>query len=229
MCRIGCGGVPMRVYNRAIGNASWNTLEEYVETPTAVLYGAGAESFSDYPMVAGHWLSNLTPPAAGQMLYLDAFGVRVGGDFDGAGVPKRVPSCLELGIEYPIIFQPGNDFEIMPMMIGVIPIACAIVCAGAAVCLGACLRACGGWNLHCIFRCMWNSLICRITGIACLACIVYYGWRLLVRWCPNIRTYIIQCGEEYGIGRPDKFIFCVIRLCLGIPRLPKPSSVTSVL
>ena len=52
----------MRVYNKEIGNASWNTLEEYVETPTAVWYGASTESSSDYLKAVGKWLSNLTLP-----------------------------------------------------------------------------------------------------------------------------------------------------------------------
>ena len=49
----------MRVCSKAIGSLSlWNTLKEYVETPTVVWYGASTESSSDHPMVAGHWLSN---------------------------------------------------------------------------------------------------------------------------------------------------------------------------
>jgi YD repeat-containing protein len=56
LCRIGCGGVPMRVYNRAMGEQSWNTLEEYLDAPTQVWYGTGAASFGDYPMLSGHWL-----------------------------------------------------------------------------------------------------------------------------------------------------------------------------
>jgi YD repeat-containing protein len=56
VCRIGCGGVPMRVYNRPMNGGSWNTLEEYLDAPTQVWYGTSAASFSDYPMLAGHWL-----------------------------------------------------------------------------------------------------------------------------------------------------------------------------
>jgi|GEM_PF-3050614 len=56
VCRIGCGGVPMRVYNRAMSEQSWNTLEEYLDAPTVRWYGTGAESFSDFPLLAGHWL-----------------------------------------------------------------------------------------------------------------------------------------------------------------------------
>lgn len=61
---------------------------------SSVWYGAGAESAQDYGWLAGHWLSGLTPPPAGAMLYQDWFGVRVGGEFETAGVPKRVPEYL---------------------------------------------------------------------------------------------------------------------------------------
>ncbi|MEJ5384245.1 MAG: hypothetical protein WHS44_05115 [Fimbriimonadales bacterium] len=44
VCRIGCGSVPMRVYSRAIGGESWNTLEEYVAGLSSVWYRTGAES-----------------------------------------------------------------------------------------------------------------------------------------------------------------------------------------
>jgi len=168
--------------------------------------------------LSGHWLSGCAPPPEGTMLYQDAFGLRVGGDIGTAAVPIRVPEFLDSHWEYPIVFGIGSDLNYIPM-IAAIPIACAIVCAGAGVCFGVCLRACG-WNAACLFRCMWDTPICRITGLACLACVIYYGWRLLVRWCPNIRTYIIQCAEKYA--SPIQFIACVIRLCLNLPPLPDP-------
>jgi hypothetical protein len=62
LCRIGCGGVPMRVYNRAMSGGRWNTLEEYMDAPTVRWYGTSAESFSDYPLLAGHWLSECASP-----------------------------------------------------------------------------------------------------------------------------------------------------------------------
>jgi len=94
VCRIGCGGVPMRVYNRAMGEQSWNTLEEYVETPTVRWYGTSAACGQDYEWLSGHWLSGCAPPPEGTMLYQDAFGLRVGGDIGTAAVPKRVPEYL---------------------------------------------------------------------------------------------------------------------------------------
>jgi len=38
ICRIGCGGVPMRVYNRAIGNESWVSVEDYLPAGNALGY-----------------------------------------------------------------------------------------------------------------------------------------------------------------------------------------------
>jgi len=51
VCRIGCGGVPMRVYNRPMSGGSWNTLEEYLDAPTVQWYGVGANSYSDYSLL----------------------------------------------------------------------------------------------------------------------------------------------------------------------------------
>ncbi len=39
VCRIGCGEVPMRVYNRAIGGASWASVEDYLPAGNALGYG----------------------------------------------------------------------------------------------------------------------------------------------------------------------------------------------
>ncbi|MEM2592702.1 MAG: hypothetical protein QXI60_08965, partial [Thermofilaceae archaeon] len=39
LCRIGCGGVPMRVYNRAVGGASWASVEDYLPAGNALGYG----------------------------------------------------------------------------------------------------------------------------------------------------------------------------------------------
>ncbi|GIV07960.1 MAG: hypothetical protein KatS3mg019_0051 [Fimbriimonadales bacterium] len=58
VCRIGCGGIPMRVYNRAIGGTSWNTLEEYMETPTVIGYTKVEGTFGHYVWTSGHWLGD---------------------------------------------------------------------------------------------------------------------------------------------------------------------------
>jgi hypothetical protein len=38
VCRIGCGGVPMRVYNRAMGSGSWASVEDYLPAGNALGY-----------------------------------------------------------------------------------------------------------------------------------------------------------------------------------------------
>jgi len=221
VCRTGCGDVPMRVYNRAMNGGDWNTLEEYLDAPTVRWYGAGANSYSDYSLLAGHWLSRLTPLPAGRIVCQDRFGVYVSKN------EAHTPEYLASNSDIPDLWLPNEGVEIVPMMAWVIPVACALVCGGAAACLWHCHSSCGGWNLSCIFDCFKSNPLCAGVGLGCLACIIYYGWRLLVRWYPNIRTYIIQCGEEYD--NISQFIFCVIRLCTKTPPLPKSNIMLSVL
>jgi len=38
ICRIGCGGVPRRVYNRAMGGSSWISVEDYLPAGNALGY-----------------------------------------------------------------------------------------------------------------------------------------------------------------------------------------------
>lgn len=107
-----------------------------MDAPTVTWYGTGAESASDYPMVAGHWLSSLAPPPAGQMLYLDAFGLRVGGEFGAAAVPKRVPEYMGSNSDIPELFLPEGSNSPMPKVqpMGlplIIVLLCATACAGS--------------------------------------------------------------------------------------------------
>jgi hypothetical protein len=100
----GSGGVQLAYEYGYNSEQRWNTLEEYLDAPTVRWYGTGAESFSDYSLLAGHWLSECASPPEGTMLYQDAFGLRVGGDFGTAAVVKRVPEYLEENREIPHAF-----------------------------------------------------------------------------------------------------------------------------
>jgi len=134
VCRIGCGGVPMRVYNRPTSGGRWNTLEEYMDAPTVRWYGAGANSYSDYPLLAGHWLSECAPPPGGTMLYQDAFGLRVGGNPGTFAVAQRVPEYLELNSDLPDVYLPEESYSVKPMGLPIVVIAilgCLTACAGA--------------------------------------------------------------------------------------------------
>ncbi len=140
VCRIGCGGVPMRVYSRAMGTTNWNTMEEYLDAPTVRWYGAGAESGQDYAWLAGHWLSGLVPPPSGTMVYEDAFGLRVGGDLGTAAVTNRVPEYLELNPDVPAAYLASGNNQ--PDWIECL------------ICLAGCRKK-GGWELlACISACL---------------------------------------------------------------------------
>ncbi|WP_180977075.1 hypothetical protein [Fischerella thermalis] len=38
VCRIGCGGVPMRVYNRPTSGGSWTSVEDYLKAGRLLAY-----------------------------------------------------------------------------------------------------------------------------------------------------------------------------------------------
>ena len=42
LCRIGCGDVPMRVYNRPTSGGSWESVEDYLPAGTALGYDLNA-------------------------------------------------------------------------------------------------------------------------------------------------------------------------------------------
>jgi hypothetical protein len=79
VCRIGCGGVPMRVYNRPMSGGSWASVEDYLPAGNALGYnenwryrhtggellmmGATGEPSAYYPMDSnGLVVSRLNPP-----------------------------------------------------------------------------------------------------------------------------------------------------------------------
>jgi hypothetical protein len=93
VCRIGCGGVPMRVYNRPMSGGRWNTLEEYMDAPTVRWYGTSAESFSDFPLLAGHWLSDWSSQRY-EMVLTDSFGETV--TFQNIRLPEESMGDFDL-------------------------------------------------------------------------------------------------------------------------------------
>jgi hypothetical protein len=87
VCRIGCGGVPMRVYNRPMNGGSWNTLEEYLDAPTVQWYGAGANSYSNYSSLGGYLLSSWGAQLS-EMVCADSQGEIV--NFHSIRLPEEV-------------------------------------------------------------------------------------------------------------------------------------------
>ncbi|MEM0338047.1 MAG: hypothetical protein QW683_09040 [Candidatus Caldarchaeum sp.] len=56
LCRIGCGGVPMRVYKRETTNSRWWLLEEYLQCMGATVYASSFGTFVDMPLTTNNWL-----------------------------------------------------------------------------------------------------------------------------------------------------------------------------
>jgi hypothetical protein len=93
VCRIGCGGVPMRVYNRAMNGESWASVEDYLRTPTVIAYTHVEGTFGHYVWLSGHWLADWTA-GGGWMYYQDQFGVEVDTVYIPAGLLKPGPEYL---------------------------------------------------------------------------------------------------------------------------------------
>jgi YD repeat-containing protein len=218
VCRIGCGGVPMRVYNRAMGGGSWNTLEEYLDAPTVRWYGAGANSYSDYSLLAGHWLSGCVPPPSGMMVYEDAFGLRVGGDFVATGVTKRVAEHLELNFDLPGVYLPEEPTSVKPMGLPIIIIVlgCLTACAGAAASMWNAYDICannpppdgcqGAPHWICWPNCLLKHgcIDAPVSFVLCVGCVLCIC--VAMRLPPSVCR---KLGEKIGI-KPKK------------PRKPKP-------
>jgi len=94
LCRIGCGGVPMRVYNRVIGGTSWASVEDYLETPTVTGYTKAEGTFGHYVWTSGHWLRDWVANE-GWAYYQDWFGVEIGSVYYPAALPKPAPEYLD--------------------------------------------------------------------------------------------------------------------------------------
>jgi hypothetical protein len=150
VCRIGCGGVPMRVYNRAMSGGSWASVEDYLETPTITSYSNYGGNFGDYQYLAGgRWLFAFSS-TAGEFVYFDAFGA--------------TPVANELRYVVPPLYL-GQDEQsaFFPAALKVIIVG-GLVLIGISLCL-ACTNSepqpAGGGSdafLHCYFGCVGCSI-----------------------------------------------------------------------
>ncbi|OYT75494.1 MAG: hypothetical protein CFK49_02995 [Armatimonadetes bacterium JP3_11] len=185
----------MRVYNRAMDGTSWNTLEEYVETPTVRWYGTGVGSFIDYPLLAGRWL-NLLGLDTQEMLYHDMQQIPITG---GAtfGFDEEYLDVPEIYMLDTHLYSPVENFftdhrfaylyAVDNSRTWVITVACLIVCAGAGVsialawdrcrqtpvALGGCQGLSGpGW-WHCMINCAATTGCSGYVSIAlCVGCLL---------------------------------------------------------
>ncbi len=83
----------MRVYSRAMGNGSWTSVEDYLETPTVIGYTKLEGTFGHYLWTSGHWLGDWVA-VGGWAYYQDWFGVEVGTVYFPSALPKPAPDYL---------------------------------------------------------------------------------------------------------------------------------------
>ncbi|MFN4034352.1 MAG: RHS repeat domain-containing protein, partial [Fimbriimonadales bacterium] len=123
VCRIGCGGVPMRVYNRAIGGASWASVEDYLPAGNALGYdlnwryaysggellmmGANGEPSGYYPMDSNGMNVGTQPPVACVcVIYLNSVcAPLVDGSCEGGRCEKMPPN---------VPLPPNGNPSVMP-------------------------------------------------------------------------------------------------------------------
>ena len=195
VCRIGCGGVPMRLYNRPMSGGSWNTLEEYVETPTVRWGGTAAGSFSDYPLMAGRWL-NLLVLQDGEMLYHDMWQIPIAGgttfgfDEEYLDVPEMY--MLDVNLYSPIEnfftdYRFAYLYAVDSSRTWAITVVCLLACTGAAASIvlawdrcrqtpldqGGCKGLSGpGW-WQCMINCAATTGCSGYVSIAlCVGCLL---------------------------------------------------------
>ncbi|GIV09698.1 MAG: hypothetical protein KatS3mg020_0635 [Fimbriimonadales bacterium] len=89
VCRIGCGGIPMRVYNRAMGSNSWASVEDYLPAGNALGYNQ-------------HWQYRHT---GGELLMMGATGEPSGYypmDSNGLTVQSELPAPCACPVIAPV-------------------------------------------------------------------------------------------------------------------------------
>jgi YD repeat-containing protein len=75
VCRIGCGGVPMRVYNRPTSGGSWASASSYLQTPTVLVSDTLLHRVT---FGNSEWTAPLNSPE-GEVEVVDMLGLDVGG------------------------------------------------------------------------------------------------------------------------------------------------------
>jgi hypothetical protein len=213
VCRIGCGGVPMRVYNRAMSGGSWASVEDYLPAGNALGYnqnwqyrysggellmmGATGEPSGYYPTDSNGLAVGQTPPVA-CVCYIF---------LQNLCAPIVDRACS--GNEEPVLYvpQPSQPCGWNPSCLA----SCTAVALGA---FWGCLTNCAGfWN---VIKCIGFAGACAAVCIfapgglanpACIRCLQTIG-----KMCRKVIPCLIPC-IGVGIGA---FINCA-RLCYQCP------------
>ena len=236
VCGIGCGGVPMRVYNRPMNGGSWTSVEDYLDTDSALGYGYNWQ----YRHSGGELLMMTASGEPSAYYPMDSNGLAVQNAPAQPCVcpvaPVRTAACSPLGYggccenyltftthsEYYYSHQPHTGYgNVVLPQVAWIPIICIGACACGAFCLTylfSCMRDCSSaMNLtDCLQTCIgalpgWVQFLCGVCLIGCLLCI--QG-----ALCPPSRA--LEC-HLHCLGR-GYVGFCVFGICICSPIRPFP-------
>ena len=219
VCRIGCDGVPMRVYNRAIGGASWASVEDYLPAGNALGYdnnwryiysgvellmmGASGEPSGYYPMDGnGVWVqSELPAPCKCPVVAPAAPSVcpplGYGGCEEGNNTPGSTYNPSPCG------WNPECLADCTLWGIGAI-LSCFARCAGwggllcvglVAGCMVVCSPFAGGLTSPLCIRCLSE------TGRRCIPIIMRCLFPCVAALAPVITACILGC---YGCPPPKR-------------------------
>jgi hypothetical protein len=227
VCRIGCGGVPMRVYNRPLSGGSWASVEDYLPAGNALGYNQNWQ----YQYSGGELLM-MTASGEPSVYYpMDSNGLAVQKVpaqpcICAVVVPARTAVCPPLGygecsvVDIPDLLDPRSHIDYPPPG-----------CWWNPECIMNCFRyglaAIAGCTFHCagkkaIQRCLLTLgclVVCVVMGLAnpvCIRCMIKAGRLCLPiilgclipcigMWMPVITACFLSCYECRPTSRPPYF------------------------
>jgi len=224
ICRIGCGGVPMRVYNRPMNGGSWASVEDYLPAGNALGYNqnwryrysggellmmtASGEPSAYYPMDSNGLAVQNVPAqpcvcpvfAPAQTAACSPLGY--GGCEGGKCAPQIcIPgTCNDSGTPNPGSPRvPNPNDHVYVQGFGLI-VACLtnLACRAVAMCLAAALGAALGDFLYQLIRgtcCNWCSIGCS----ALCGCLALGAGIIIGRLLPPPLGELIGGGAASGV------------------------------
>jgi hypothetical protein len=222
LCRIGCGGVPMRVYNRAMSGGSWASMEDYLPAGNALGYnqnwryrhtggewlmmGATGEPSGYYPTDSNGLAVQSEPPVACVCYVaagLDVCAPLEYGECEGGKCAPQIcipGTCNDPGTPNPGSPRvPNPNDHVYVQGFGLIVVCLTNpACRAVAMCLAAALGAALADFLYQLIRgtcCNWCSIGCS----ALCGCLALGAGIIIGRLLPPPLGQLIGGGAAFGV------------------------------
>ena len=227
VCGIGCGGVPMRVYNRPMNGGSWASVEDYLPAGNALGYnenwryrhtggellmmGATGEPSGYYPMDSNGLAVQNAPaqPCVCAVVMPAQTAACSPLGYGGCEVGKCAPqicipgTCNDPGTPNPgspRVPNPNDHVYIIDGFIAGLIVKCLAnpVCRAAAMCLAAALGAALGDFLYQLIR----GTCCNWCSIGCSAlcgCLTLGAGIIIGRLLPPPLGELTGGGGAFGV------------------------------